>query len=91
MKEVIANKLATVIDVRTPEELSLGSFPGSINIPVQEIRGKIDEIKKMKGPIVFYCHSGNRSSMAIQILKSAGLSTEMYNGGGYYDMLTLIN
>jgi rhodanese-related sulfurtransferase len=91
LKEIISGKQGTVIDVRNPGELEQGVFPGSVNIPVNEIAFRIDEIKNMQGPLVLYCHSGNRSGMAIGFLKSAGVDTEMYNGGGYYDMLTFIN
>jgi phage shock protein E len=88
IKEIIAAKQGTVIDVRNPFELAEGVFPGSVNIPANEIAFRIDEIKKMQGPLVLYCRSGNRSGMVIALLKSAGVDTEMYNGGGYFDMLT---
>jgi phage shock protein E len=44
----------------------------------------------MQGPIVVYCRSGNRSGMAMSLLKQAGLS-EVYNGGGLHDMLIYQN
>ncbi|HEY6502436.1 MAG TPA: rhodanese-like domain-containing protein [Chitinophagaceae bacterium] len=91
LKEIISNKPATVIDVRNPGELAEGSFPGAVNIPVHEIPSRIDEIKKMQGPLVLYCRSGNRSSLAVMMLQAGGITTEMYNGGSYYDMLTLLN
>jgi phage shock protein E len=40
----------------------------------------------MQGPIVVYCRSGNRSGMAMNLLKQAGL-TEVFNGGGLHEML----
>lgn len=89
LKEIITQKQGTVIDVRNPFELSEGAFPGAVNIPVNEIAFRIDEIKQMPGPLVIYCRSGNRSGMAIGFLKSAGVETEMYNGGSYSDMITL--
>ncbi|MDP4264599.1 MAG: rhodanese-like domain-containing protein [Bacteroidota bacterium] len=91
IKEIILKKLGTVIDVRNPGELAEGAFPGAVNIPVHEIPSRIEEIKKMKGPLVLYCRSGNRSGMAIAMLKTSAVNTEMYNGGSYYDMLTYLN
>lgn len=91
IKDILTKKIGTVIDVRNPEELTGGIFPGAVNIPLHEIRSRMDEIKKMEGPLVFYCHSGNRSGMAIALLKAGAVGTEMYNGGGYYDMLNYLN
>lgn len=91
VKQIIAEKQGTIIDVRNPFELAEGAIPGSINIPVNEIAFRLDEIKEMPGPLVLYCRSGNRSGMAIGFLKSAGVETEMYNGGGYTDMLNFLN
>jgi len=91
LKEIIQKKEATVIDVRNADELAEGKFPGSLHIPVHEIPGRIAEISSMKAPLVLYCRSGNRSNMAIMMLKTAGLRHEMYNGGGLRDMQDLLN
>ena len=91
VKEIVKNKQGTLIDVRNQFELAEGAIPGAINIPVSEIPYHIDEIKKMNGPLVLFCRSGNRSSMALMILQSAGIKTEMHNGGCYYDMLDYLN
>jgi phage shock protein E len=77
---------ATILDVRTPEEFSGNHYPNAINIPLGELAQRIDEIKEMKQPIVAYCQSGNRSAMAVSILKQNRL-TEVYNGGGLSDLL----
>ena len=91
IREIIKNKQGTIIDVRNQGELLDGFIPGSVNIPVTEIPYRVEEIKKMQGPLVLYCRSGSRSSMAMMMLQSAGVSTEMHNGGGYFDMLQYIN
>ena len=77
---------ATIVDVRTPEEYAGDHYPNAINIPLNEVPGRIEEFKQLKQPIVAYCRSGNRSGMAVSILKHSGL-TEVYNGGGLYDLL----
>ncbi len=84
MKNILEN--ATVIDVRTPEEFSGSHYPNAVNIPLNELPQRLDEIKEMKQPIVAYCRSGNRSGMAVSILKQSGL-TDVYNGGGLSDLL----
>ena len=84
MKNILES--ATVIDVRTPEEFSDSHYPNAINIPLNELPQRLGEIKELKQPIVAYCRSGNRSGMAVSILKQSGL-TDVYNGGGLSDLL----
>ena len=48
-------------------------------MPLDSIRTKINELKKLNKPVITVCRSGARSGMAKGILKSAGL--EVYNGG----------
>jgi phage shock protein E len=84
MKNILES--ATVIDVRTPEEFSDSHYPNAINIPLNELPQRLGEIKELKQPIVAYCRSGNRSGMAVSILKQGGL-TDVYNGGGLSDLL----
>ena len=76
---------ATIVDVRTPGEFAGQHFPGSINIPLDEVAQRIDEFKELPKPIIAYCRSGNRSGMAVAILKKSGIS-EAVNGGGIDDM-----
>jgi phage shock protein E len=91
LKEILKNKKGSVIDVRNPDELSEGTFPDAVNIPVNEILFRVEEVKNMQGPLVLYCQSGKRSSMAMLMLRSAGINSEIHNGGGYLDMLTFLN
>ncbi len=86
IEEIISNPSTTVVDVRETSEFAGGHFDGAINIPLGIIPLRLDEFKAMRGPVVVYCRSGNRSGMAMQVLKQAGLS-EVYNGGGLHDML----
>ncbi|MEX1190879.1 MAG: rhodanese-like domain-containing protein [Brumimicrobium sp.] len=72
-----------IIDVRSPMEFLGGNISGSINIPLQEIPDRIQEIKSM-GETVFCCASGNRSGQAVKFLKSHGVSCE--NGGGWMEL-----
>jgi phage shock protein E len=71
----------TIIDVRSEGEFLSGSAIGAINIPLNEIEGRTDEIAEMKGDIVLCCASGNRSGMAQQLLAQKNIKT--YNGGSW--------
>jgi phage shock protein E len=74
----------TIIDVRTPAEFRGGNVMGSINIPLQEIQERINEIKSLPQPIILCCASGGRSGQATSYLKSFGINCE--NGGGWMDV-----
>jgi len=83
-------KNASIVDVRTPEEYADEHVSGAINIPLHEVRQRVDEFKNMQKPIIAYCKSGNRSGQAVYILQRAGI-IEAINGGGLMDMLTCQN
>ena len=81
---------AVVLDVRTPEEFAEGHLPNAVNIPVDEVARRIDEVDRLVAsdksrPIVTYCGSGARSKTATQILEAAG-HTRVVNGGGLDDL-----
>lgn len=76
----------TIIDVRSPNEFAKGHVPGAINIPLEEIAMRLMDLKYMPKPIIAYCKSGNRSSIAATFLKQQGVD-EVYNGGTINDML----
>ena len=85
IRELVKEKGATVIDVRSSWEFADGHVNDAINIPLEEITTRIDEINELQGPYLLYCRSGNRSGMACSILQQSGV-TEVYNGGGLADM-----
>lgn len=74
----------TVIDVRTPAEFMGGHVAGSINIPLNEVEARLDEIKAIDGEIILCCASGGRSGQATGFLKSHGVKCE--NGGGWLEV-----
>lgn len=83
-EQIIKEKQGTIIDVRTPNEFMGGSVVGSINIPLQEIQQRVDELKNLKQPLVLCCASGNRSGQATHFLSQQGI--ECYNGGSWLDV-----
>ena len=84
VKKIIEENQGTIVDVRTQGEFMGGNVLGSINIPLQEIQQRIDELKGLKQPLVLCCASGNRSGQATQFLSQMGL--ECYNGGSWMDV-----
>lgn len=82
-KELVSNG-AVIIDVRSPGEYKDGHINGSLNFPLDNIRSKVDELKKSGKPVITVCRTGTRSSMATGILKSAGI--EVYNGGAWINL-----
>ena len=72
---------ALIIDVRQPHEFNGGHVDGALNIPLNEIRNNIREIKQQNKPVITCCRSGARSGSAAGILKSGGV--EVYNGGSW--------
>jgi len=71
-----------LIDVRSAQEFDKGSIPGAINISVDDLRTKLDELPKAKNIYVF-CQIGLRGYLAQRILLQHGFD-KVYNlSGGY--------
>ena len=71
-----------LLDVRTRAEVSMGAIPGSINIPVDSMRSKLDTLDKSKAYVV-YCAVGIRAYTASRILMQNGFSNVRNLAGGY--------
>jgi rhodanese-related sulfurtransferase len=80
----LANKKATILDVRTKSEYQNGHIKGSVNIPLDKLQNNISKINKNK-PVITCCASGMRSASAKSILKANGFS-EVHNGGGWINL-----
>jgi rhodanese-related sulfurtransferase len=78
----------TIIDVRTRGEFSGGHVAGSINIPLQELEERLDEIRTMPQPIVLCCASGGRSGSATAFLSREGIDCS--NGGSWMDVNAIV-
>lgn len=61
----------TLVDVRTPDEYALGTIPGAINIPLDDLRERLADIPENK-PVYLFCGVGLRGYLASNILKSKG-------------------
>ncbi|MTI69162.1 MAG: CoA-disulfide reductase [Firmicutes bacterium] len=72
----------TILDVRDPIERELGYVDNSVNIPVDELRDRLDELDKDK-LIVVYCAVGLRAYIATRILMQNGFKNVKNMTGGY--------
>ncbi len=73
-----------ILDVRTPAELTdpLGQIENVINIPLQELEDKFEEIEKYRdNKIAVICRSGRRSGIAANMLRAKGFSAANVLGG----------
>lgn len=73
----------TLLDVRTVGEYNRGHLEKFKNIPVDELRGHLDEIEKDK-PVYVICQSGIRSYIATRILEGTGYTAYNFAGGFRY-------
>ncbi len=84
-KERLKNdKNLVILDVRTPEELTgpLGKIDNVINIPIQNLEQRINELKSYKEKeIIVICRTQNRSAVAVNILQSNGYKAKNVLGG----------
>jgi len=66
-----------ILDVRTASEYEEGYIEGAVNIPVQELSARLDELSR-EDELLVYCRTGNRSAQAVDILQDVGF-TNMYH------------
>ena len=74
-----------LVDVRTADEYNLGSIPGAINIPVDELRNRLPELPTDR-PIVVTCAIGLRGYLAYRILVQHGYKNVKNLSGGFKNM-----
>lgn len=67
------------LDVRSSEEVAKGAVPGSIHIPLPEIRSRLSDLDREREYLV-YCHSGQRSYNACRILMQNGFRCRNISG-----------
>jgi rhodanese-related sulfurtransferase len=70
-----------LLDVRTPPEFAAGHVPGAVNLPVDDLRSRLDELPRNRD-IVTCCQVGQRGYLATRILRQNGFAAANI-GGGY--------
>jgi glyoxylase-like metal-dependent hydrolase (beta-lactamase superfamily II)/rhodanese-related sulfurtransferase len=82
LDELLAEDAVTLIDIRNPGEREGGAIPGSLHIPLAQLRLRLDEVPDDK-PIVVHCAGGWRSSVAASLLRANGIGRVSDLLGGY--------
>ena len=77
-----------LLDVRTVEEFDRGHISGSINIPVDELRSRLDELPRDRR-IIAYCKVGMRGYLATRVLLQEGFNAVNLSGG--YTTFTMLD
>ncbi|MGY2002699.1 rhodanese-like domain-containing protein [Blastococcus sp. SYSU DS1024] len=78
----------TLIDVRTPVEFQSGHIPGAVNVPLDELKGSLDQLCTVLDDhhdVVLVCRSGQRAGQAQEALHRAGLGSSRVLSGGIVD------
>lgn len=76
-REQFGNAPHALIDVRTVGEYQSGHLPGALNIPLDQLGRRMEEVPQDK-PIIVVCASGSRSKSGSSVIVRAG-RTEVYN------------
>ncbi len=88
LPELAADEGVTLLDTRTVGEYDRGHIDGFVNIPVDELRERLDELDIEK-PVYVICQSGLRSYIATRILEGNGYTAFNFSGGfRFYDTVT---
>jgi rhodanese-related sulfurtransferase len=78
---------ALILDVREPSEFEKGHLEKAVNIPLHELRARMDELPR-GGEIWAYCRSGQRSYYAVRVLSQYGFDAKNITGGFLTRLLT---
>ncbi|MGI6721510.1 MAG: FAD-dependent oxidoreductase [Anaerovoracaceae bacterium] len=78
--EGLRKREVTLLDVRTPEEYAEGAAAGFRNIPLDELRERLNEVPQDK-PVYVMCQSGQRSYIACRLLSQKGYDCYNFSGG----------
>lgn len=88
--KIQGNEAITLLDVRAPVELQISTIPNTINIPLERLSERLDELDR-QNEIVAICRSGRRSARAVSILKKAGFTSVKNLTGGINAWVSLFD
>ena len=69
-----------LIDVRSPSEFAAGHIPGAVNIPLEQVEGRVADLEADR-QILLVCQSGMRAKLAAGMLKPCGKNVAVLEGG----------
>jgi rhodanese-related sulfurtransferase len=71
---------AQLVDVRSPSEYAAGHIPGAINIPMEQIEARLEDLSSTS-PIVLVCQAGKRAHITAELLSGCQLTITVLEGG----------
>ena len=75
LERMESGEAPALIDVRTPGEFRDGHVPGAINIPLQELDRRLNDLRGYRNTeLVLYCESGRRAGYANRFLEQQGFT-----------------
>jgi len=79
-----ANSGAVLLDCRRHDELEIASIDGAEHIPLDELEGRIDDIRELAEAreVIVFCHHGVRSMRATTLLRAMGITNVWSMAGG---------
>jgi rhodanese-related sulfurtransferase len=80
LKEMLDSGEVQLVDTREAYEAEAGHIPGSRHVELNEVAGAADSLDRER-PVVFYCRSGDRSSMPAEAFREAGYDAYNLAGG----------
>lgn len=75
----------TILDLRSPDEFTgpHGHIPGALNLPLEELKLRLDEVAaNLKGDVITVCRTDRRSASAAQLLQAVGFANVKVLKGG---------
>ncbi len=69
-----------MIDVRSADEYAAGHIPGAMNVPLDEIENRLDDLSRL-GPVLVVCQSGQRAEMACTLIGARHPGLRLLQGG----------
>ena len=82
--DAFLKKDAIILDVRTKSEWDNGHIKEALHIPLNELKHRVGEVKKLNKPVITCCASGIRSAKAAKFLNLQNI--EATNGGGWLQL-----
>ncbi len=80
-RELVSSAPPVVVDVRTPDEVAVGTLPGALTVPLIRLPQRMEELPRV--PLTLYCGGGPRSLLAASLLQRAGWSEVRILQGGF--------
>ena len=71
---------AGLVDVRSPAEFAAGHIPGAVNIPMEQIESRLDDLNP-NGPVILICQTGQRARMTAALLEPCHRLVAVLDGG----------